>query len=199
MGKTEWKGGTLEGPLPPVMVTCGDMEHADIVTVAWTGIVCTQPPMTYISLRPSRYSYGIIKERGEFVINLTPANLVRAADWCGNHTGRKVDKFKACHLSKIAASHMDVPLIEESPLALECVVKEIIHLGSHDMFLSEIVGVDVDDSLITPEGRLSISRAHLAAFAHGEYFEIGRRIGKFGFSVRKKQNQNQNQNKNQKR
>lgn len=189
MAKIEWKGGTLEAPLPPVMVTCGDAENADIVTVAWTGIVCTQPPMTYISLRPSRYSYGIIKEKGEFVINLTSAQLVRAADWCGNHTGRKVDKFAACHLSREPASHVSSPLLAESPLSLECVVRQVIPLGTHDMFLSEIVGVDVDEALVTPEGRLSISRAHLAAFAHGEYFELGRRIGKFGFAVRKKQKQ----------
>lgn len=187
MAKIEWKGGTLEAPLPPVMVTCGDGEHADIVTVAWTGIVCTQPPMTYISLRPSRFSYGIIKETGEFVINLTSSALVRAADWCGNHTGRKVDKFKECHLTPCPAQHVSAPLLAESPLSLECRVRDIIPLGTHDMFLAEIVGVDVEDTLLTPDGRLSISRAHLAAFAHGEYFELGRRIGKFGFAVRKKQ------------
>ena len=186
MGKLVWKGGTLEGPLPPTMVTCGDMEHADIVTVAWTGITCTDPAMTYISLRPSRYSYGIIKETGEFVINMTSQSLARAADWCGNYTGRKVDKFQKCRLTKEAASVVGCPLIGESPLSLECRVEQIIPLGSHDMFLARIVAVNVEEGLITPEGRLSIGRARLVAFAHGEYFELGRRIGKFGFAVKKK-------------
>lgn len=188
MSKIEWKGSTIEAPLPPALVSCGDLEHSNIITVAWTGIVCTNPPMTYISLRPSRYSYDIIKSSGEFVINLTSASLVRAADWCGAHTGRKVDKFAACHLTKIAASHLNCPMIEESPINLECSVKNIIHLGSHDMFLAEIIGIDVDESLLLEGGRLSINRAHLAAFAHGEYYELGRRIGKFGFTVKKKKN-----------
>jgi len=186
MAKLVWKSGTLEGPLPPTMVTCGDGEHANIVTVAWTGITCTNPAMTYISLRPSRYSYEIIKETGEFAINMTPASLVRAADWCGTYTGRKVDKFQKCRLTKEKASVVQCPLIGESPLALECKVEQIIPLGSHDMFRARIVAVDVEEGLITSEGRLSIGRAHLAAFAHGEYFELGRRIGKFGFAVKKK-------------
>ena len=186
MAKIVWKSGTLEGPLPPVMVSCGDMENANIVTVAWTGITCTEPAMTYISLRPSRYSYEIIKNSGEFVINLTSSSLVRAADWCGTYPGRKVDKFQKCRLTKEPGSIVRCPMIGESPLALECKVEQIIHLGSHDMFLAKILAVNVEENLMTPEGRLSIGRAHLAAFAHGEYFELGRRIGKFGFAVKKK-------------
>ncbi len=186
MAKIEWKPGTLEAPLPPVMVSCGTGENANIVTVAWTGIVCSDPPVTYISLRPSRHSYGIIRETGEFVINLTSVSLARAADWCGMMTGRKVDKFAACRLTKEKASRVSAPLIGESPISLECKVREIIPLGSHDLFLADILCVDVDESLLTETGRLSIHRARLAAYAHGEYYELGRRIGKFGFSVKKK-------------
>ena len=186
MAKIKWRGGALLGPVPPVMVSCGDMEKSNIVTVAWTGILNTIPPKTYISLRPSRYSYEIIKETREFVINLTTAELVRAADSCGVYTGRKVDKFAKYALTKEEAFEVTAPVIGESPLSLECKVTDIIPLGSHDMFIADVVAVDVDELLLDTEGKLHLDRAHLAAFAHGEYFELGKRIGTFGFSVKKK-------------
>ena len=186
MGKVLWKGGTLLAPLPAVMVTCGDMENSNIVTVAWTGIINSHPPMTYISLRPERYSHGIIKESGEFAINLSTAQLIRWTDYLGVHTGRKIDKFKKSGLTKEEAREVSCPLIAESPLALECRVTNIVSLGSHDMFMADIVAVDADEELIDRSGRLHLERAHLAAFAHGEYFGLGSSLGKFGFSVAKK-------------
>lgn len=195
MSKVKWKGGALIAPLPPVMVTSGDMEKPNIMTVAWTGIINTIPPKTYISVRPSRHSYNIIKESGEFVINLTPAHLVKAADYCGIYTGAKVDKFAKCNLTKEDATEVACPLIGESPLSLECKVTEIIPLGTHDMFLADIVAVDVEDSLLDKEGKLHLDRAGLAAYAHGEYFELGKKIGKFGFSATKKKKNNNKQKK----
>ena len=186
MAKIKWRGGALLGPVPPVMVSCGDMEKSNIVTVAWTGILNTIPPKTYVSLRPSRYSYEIIKEKREFVINLTTAELVRTADSCGVYTGRKVDKFAKYGLTKAEAFEVSAPVIGESPLSLECRVTDIVPLGSHDMFIADVVAVDVDESLLDKDGKLHLDRAHLAAFAHGEYFELGKRIGTFGFSVKKK-------------
>ena len=190
MSKIKWKGGALIAPLPPVMVSCGDMEKSNIMTVAWTGIINTIPPKTYISVRPSRYSYNIIKESGEFVINLTPAKIIKAADYCGIYTGAKVDKFAKCNLTKEEANEVKCPLIGESPLSLECKVTEIVPIGTHDMFLADIVAVDVDESLLDKDGRLDLARAGLAAFAHGEYFELGKKIGKFGFSTNKKKKGN---------
>ena len=174
-------------PLPAVLVTCGDKpENYNMLTVSWVGTTCTNPAMCYISVRPERHSYPIIKETGEFVINLTPASLVKTADYCGIYTGAKVDKFAKCNLTKAEASEVACPLIGESPLSLECKVTEIIPLGTHDMFLADIVAVDVEDSLLDKEGKLHIDRAGLAAYAHGEYFELGKKIGKFGFSATKK-------------
>ena len=186
MSKIKWKGGALIAPLPPVMISCGDMEKSNIMTVAWTGIINTIPPKTYISVRPSRYSYNIIKESGEFVINLTPSKIIKAADYCGIYTGAKVDKFAKCNLNKEEANEVKCPLIAESPLSLECKVTEIVPIGTHDMFLADIVAVDVDEGLLDKDGRLDLARAGLAAFAHGEYFELGKKIGKFGFSTNKK-------------
>lgn len=186
MAKLVWRGGALTAPVPPCMVTCGTMEKSNIITVAWTGITNTVPPKTYISVRPSRYSYGIIKESGEFVINLTPASLIRKADYCGIYTGAKVDKFAKTGLHKEEASEVKCPMIAECPLSLECRVTDIIRLGSHDMFLADIVAVNVDESLVDADGKLRLDRAGLAAFAHGEYFAIGKRIGTFGFSAKKK-------------
>ena len=196
MARKSFKAGALTAPLPPVMVTCSDGEQDNIITIAWTGIVNTIPPKTYISVRPSRHSYNIIKESGEFVINLTPASLIKTADYCGIYTGAKVNKFEKCGLTKAEASQVSVPLIEECPLALECRVTDIIPLGSHHMFLADILAVDVDDSLLDKDGKLHLERAGLAAFAHGEYFEIGKKVGNFGFSVKKKKkNHNSNHNK----
>ena len=185
MKKISWKGSTLLAPMPPVMVSCGSFEASNIITIAWTGIVNTHPPMTYISVRPSRHSYNIIKESGEFVINLVTADQTRKADYCGIYTGKKVDKFAKCGFTKQEAKEVKCPIIAESPMALECKVKDIIHLGTHDMFLAEIVATDVDESLLDKDGKLCLDRAKLVTYAHGEYFEMGKKIGKFGFSTAK--------------
>ena len=185
MSKINWRGGALIAPVPPVMVSCGTSDAPNIITIAWTGIINTIPPKTYISVRPKRHSYNIIKESGEFVINLTPASLVRTADYCGIYTGAKVDKFKKCGLTPSASKEVSCVSIEECPLSLECRVTDIIPLGTHDMFLADIVSVSVDESLLDEKGALHIDRAHLAAFAHGEYFELGKKLGSFGFSVKK--------------
>ena len=195
MSKIKWKGGTLLAPVPPVMVSCGTMEKPNIITVAWTGLINTIPPKTYISVRPSRHSYELIKESGEFAINLTPTSLVKQADWCGIHTGRKVDKFARCNLTPDEANEISAPLILECPISLECKVFDVIPMGTHDMFLADIVAVDVAPGLLDKSGRLCIERAHLAAFAHGEYFELGKSLGKFGFSVVKKKKHKNKQNK----
>ena len=190
MSKLAWKGGALLAPVPPCMVTCGTMEQSNIITVAWTGIINTHPPKVSISVRPSRHSYKIIRERGEFVINLTNASLVKSADFCGVHTGAKVDKFARCALTKEGATEVEAPLIAESPLSLECRVTDVIPLGSHDLFLADVVAIDVDEALIDERGRLCLDRAELAAFAHGEYFALGKKLGSFGFSVKKKKKGN---------
>lgn len=186
VAKIQWKGGALLAPVPPALVTCASGEKQNVLTVAWTGITNTVPPKTYVSIRPSRHSYGIIKESGEFAINLTTKELVRAADFCGVHTGARMDKFERCRLKTEAASRIGCPILADSPLVLECRVTDIIPLGSHDMFLADIVAVDAEEGLIDAEGKLHLDRAGLAAFAHGEYYELGKKIGKFGFSVAKK-------------
>ena len=186
MAKIKWRGGALIAPVPPAMVSCGNMEKSNIITVAWTGITNTVPPKTYISVRPSRYSYNLIKESGEFVINLTTSELIKRADYCGIYTGAKVDKFAKCGLDKEEASEVACPIIAQSPLSLECKVTDIIELGSHHMFLADIVAIDVDEKLLDQKGKLCLERANLAAYAHGEYFELGKKIGYFGFSADKK-------------
>lgn len=185
MEKISWRGGALVAPVPSVMVTVGDMKSSNIITVAWCGITNTVPPKTYISVRPERYSHAILKEKGEFVINLTPASLAKKADFCGMYTGRKVDKFRECGFTKEKATKVSAPMIGECPISIECKVTDVIPLGSHDMFLADIVAVNVEKSLLEGE-KLCINRAHLCAFAHGEYYKLGERIGKFGFSVKKK-------------
>ncbi|MBP3494735.1 MAG: flavin reductase family protein [Clostridia bacterium] len=185
MNKVTWQGGALIAPIPAVMVSLGDMECSNIITVAWCGITNTVPPKTYISVRPQRHSYNILKEKKEFVINLTPASLAKKADLCGVYTGKKVDKFQKCGFTKERASIVSAPMISECPISIECRVTDIIPLGSHDMFLADIVAVNVEKSLLQ-DGKLCINRAHLCTFAHGEYYKLGERIGKFGFSVKKK-------------
>lgn len=186
MAKTKWRGGTLLAPVPPALVTCKDGDRENVLTIAWTGIVNSDPPKTYISVRPSRYSYDIIKNSGVFAINLTTKSLVRAADWCGVRTGAKLDKFERCRLLREKANEIDCPILADSPLVLECRVTDIIPLGSHDMFLADIVAVDVDEALVDESGKLHLDRAGLVAYSHGEYFELGKRLGKFGYSVAKK-------------
>ncbi len=186
MSKIAWKGGTLLAPVPAVLVSCGDMETSNVFTVAWTGIINSTPPKTYISVRPSRHSYGLIKQSGEFVINLTTAELVRATDSCGVLTGAKVDKFAKFKLTKEKGQEVEAPLIAESPLCLECRVTDIIPLGTHDMFIADIVAIDIDESLVDADGKLHLDKAKLMAYAHGEYFALGKKLGSFGYSVRKK-------------
>ena len=185
MKKTIWKSGTFIYPLPAVMVSCGDMEKSNIITVAWTGIMNTNPAMCYISVRPERYSYNIIKETGEFAINLTTKELAYATDWCGVKTGAKVDKFKEMKLTKQKAENIKCPLIEESPISIECKVKEIKELGSHHMFIADVLSIDVAEKYIDDEGAFDISKCELIAYANGGYYELDKKIGKFGYSVQK--------------
>ena len=181
-----WKAGTFIYPLPAVMVTCGTMEKANIMTVAWTGIINTNPAMCYISVRPERYSYNLIKKQGEFVINLTNEKLAFATDWCGVRTGSKVDKFKEIHLTKEKAQFVKCPIIKESPVAIECKVKEIRELGSHHMFIAEVLSIDADEQYIDEKGAFDISKCNLIAYSNGHYYSMGKKIGRFGFSVQKK-------------
>lgn len=184
--KIVWKGSTLLGPVPPALVSCGTVEHPNALAVAWTGIVNSQPPKTYISLRPQRYSYELIRQSGEFVINLPTEKLVRAIDWCGVKSGRDVEKFAAMHLTAGAIDGFSCPLVEQAPLALACRVTNEIPLGSHHMFLADIAAVLVDSALVDNRGKLHLEKAGLCAYAHGEYFSLGKKIGSFGFSVRKR-------------
>ena len=186
MEKVLWKGGALLAPVPPVMVSCGPAERPNIITVGWTGITNTIPPKTYISLRPERYSAPLIRESGVFVINLTNSPLVKAADFCGVRSGKNVDKFAEMKLTARPGPATGCPMIAESPLSMECRVTDIIPMGSHDMFLADIVSVLVDSAYLDKAGKLHLDRCGLAAYAHGEYFELGRKLGSFGFSVRKK-------------
>lgn len=190
MEKVSWKGGALLAPLPAVMVSSGTLEKPNVMTVAWTGIINTQPSKTYISVRKSRYSYDLIKNSGSFVINLVPSTLVKACDFCGVRSGRDIDKFKVCNLTAEASFSVDAPSIAECPLSLECRVSEIIELGSHDMFLADIVSVAVKKDLIDQNGRLALEKAGLLAYVHGEYFTLGKKIGSFGYSVKKKRKPN---------
>lgn len=186
--KTGWKPGTLIYPLPAVLVSCGaTQEEYNLLTVAWTGTVCTAPPMCYVSIRPERHSYGIIRRTGEFVINLTTHELARATDWCGVRSGRDCDKFRETGLTPIPAARVAAPIVAESPVNIECRVRQVIPLGSHDMFLAEVVHVQVDAALIDPStGRFCLERACPIVYSHGEYFALGEALGHFGWSVRKR-------------
>ena len=175
-------------PLPAVMVSCANAAgEKNIVTVAWAGTVCTNPPMLSISLRPERHSYDIIRESGEFVVNLVTSRLQRACDWCGVRSGRDHDKWAECHLTAVPAAGLELaPAIEESPVNIECRVRDVLELGSHHLFLADVVAVQVDEALLDARGKLDLGRAGLTAYSHGEYFELGRRLGTFGYSVRKR-------------
>ena len=186
MGKVMWKPGTFVYPIPAVMVSCGTMEKSNIITVAWTGIINTNPAMVYISVRPTRYSYNLIKDQKEFVINLTTKSLTRATDWCGVKSGAKVDKFKEMKLHKEKANFVQCPMIKESPVSIECRVKEIKELGSHTMFIAEVVAINVDEKYIDNKGAFDITKCDLMAYANGNYLAMGKKLGKFGFSVKKK-------------
>ncbi len=186
MSKVTWKPGTFLYPIPAVMVSCGTMQNSNIITVAWTGILNTDPPTVYISVRPSRYSYQLIKEQGEFVINLTTKSLIKATDWCGVKTGAKVDKFKEMNLHKEKANFVNCPMIKESPVSVECKVKEIKELGSHHMFIAEVLAINSDKKYINQKGAFDISKCNLIAYSNGHYYQLGNKIGKFGFSVKKR-------------
>jgi len=187
LGKVIWKPGTFIYPLPAAMVSCGTMEKSNIITVAWTGIINSNPPMVYISVRPERYSYNIIKENMEFAINLTNEKLAYATDWCGVKTGAKVDKFKEMNLTKQKAQNIRCPLIKESPVSIECKVKKIEDLGSHHMFIADVLSIDADEKYIDEKGAFDISKCNLIAYANGGYYNLDKKIGKFGYSVEKKQ------------
>ena len=186
MKKAHWPGGALLVPVPPALVSCGTVEKPNALTVAWTGIINTSPPKTYISLRPERFSYNLIKDSGEFVINLATAGIIKAVDYCGVRTGAKEDKLSKCGLSVSPCEKVSAPMIDQSPVSLECRVTDIIPLGTHNMFLSDILGVNVSEDLLDEKGKLHLEKAGLAAYAHGDYFALGKKIGDFGFSVRKK-------------
>lgn len=184
--KESWKGSVITSPLPPTLVTCGTLDWPNIFTVAWTGILNTHPPVTYISIRPERYSYEIIKQTGEFVINLTTEELVKAVDYCGVRSGRNTDKLNDMNLSVISGTTVSAPILEQSPINIECKVREIVKLGTHDMFIADITAVDVATELLDSNGRLALEKANLLAYSHGEYFALGKKLGSFGFSVKKK-------------
>jgi len=186
MAKISWPPATLLAPVPAVLVTSGTVETPNACTVAWTGIINSEPPMTYISLRPSRYSHKIISETGEFVINLTTGSLAKATDACGIYTGAKMNKIKAYSLTAEKATKVSAPTLAQSPVSLECRVTEVKHLGTHDMFLAEIVAVDVEESLIDGNGKLDLRKTNLIAYSHGDYIQLGKKVGSFGYSARKK-------------
>jgi flavin reductase (DIM6/NTAB) family NADH-FMN oxidoreductase RutF len=188
MSKILWKPGTMIYPLPAVMVSCGSVpEEYNIITISWTGTICTDPALCYISVRPERHSYGIIKRNGEFVINLTTKELAFATDWCGVKSGSKLNKFKEMGLTPVPASRIKAPLIKESPVNIECIVREIKELGSHHMFISEVVAVNADEKYIeSKSGLFRLNEAIPLCYSHGKYYETGPLVGKFGFSVEKK-------------
>lgn len=186
--KQSWKPGTLIYPLPAVLVSCGATpEEYNLLTIAWTGTVCTNPPMCYISVRKERHSYDIIRRTGEFVINLTTEQIARATDWCGVKSGRDVNKWEAMGLTPMANDHVAAPIVAESPLSICCKVRQVVELGSHDMFIADVVGIEADERFIDSEsGKFSLDKARPIVYSHGEYFSLGEMIGHFGWSVRKK-------------
>ena len=189
MAKKTWKPGNMLYPLPAVLVSAADSEgHDNILTIAWAGTICTNPPMVSISVRPSRYSYNMIRDTGEFVINLTTRELVFAADYCGVRSGRDVDKFMELGLTREKADFVKAPMIGESPVSIECRVKEIKELGSHHMFLAEVLAVHANEKYMDEQGRFDLNRSCPIVYSHGEYLETGKRVGTFGYSVKKKKN-----------
>jgi flavin reductase (DIM6/NTAB) family NADH-FMN oxidoreductase RutF len=189
MGKQNWKPGNMLNPVPAVMVSLADEAgRTNIITIAWAGTICSDPPMVSISVRPSRYSYDMLMQTGEFVINLTNEKLVRACDYCGVTSGRDVDKFKKMNLTPLAMQHVKAPGIAESPVNIECCVTETKELGSHTIFLAEVLGVTVEDEYMDKTGRFGINETGLVMYSHGEYFSMGEKLGKFGYSIQKSKN-----------
>lgn len=183
--KLKWKPGTMLYPLPAVMVSCGDFDNANIITVAWTGTICTDPAMLYISVRPERHSYNMIKEKGEFVVNLTTKDLAFATDFAGVRSGRDLDKFETLNLTKERANEVSCPLIKESPVNLECQVVEIKELGTHHMIIAKVLCTDVDSKYMDETGKFCLEDCNLISYSHGQYYELGENLGRFGFSVKK--------------
>ncbi len=198
MAKQVWKPGTLLSPTPAALVTCGTLEKPNVLTVAWTGIINSSPAMTYVSIRPERWSHNIIENNMEFCINVSTAELARATDFCGVRSGKDTDKFSEMGLTPVAASQVRAPIIEQSPIALECKVKEIKRLGSHDMFIAEIVAVDVDEKYIDEKGKLDLRKAGIMFYSHGEYFAQGKKLGQMGYTVKKKRPKNPKRDKKEK-
>ena len=186
LGKEIWKPGNMLYPVPAVMVSCRRPgEKANIITLAWAGTICSDPAMLSVSIRPERYSHDIIKDTGEFVVNLVTKELTAACDWCGVKSGKDHDKFKEMKLTEFKSDFMDVPAIDESPVNIYCIVKKIEKLGSHDMFIAEVKGVTVDDKFMDDKGRFDLTATGLITYSHGEYFALGKKLGKFGYSVKK--------------
>ena len=185
MGKDIWKPGTVIYPVPAVMVSCGTMEEKNIITVAWTGTINSDPAMTYVSIRPGRHSYEMIKNTGEFVINLVTEDLAYACDFCGVKSGRDMDKFAEMKLTAKKGEKVDAPIIYESPVNIECKVKEIIPLGTHHMFLGEVVSVSVSDDYLDETGKFHFDKAKPICYSHGAYYGLGKKLGTFGYSVKK--------------
>ena len=184
--KISWKAGNMLYPLPAIMVSLTDKAgNSNIITLAWAGTICTNPPMLSVSIRPERYSYDIIKETGEFVVNLTTKELTYATDYCGVKSGRDVDKFKEMKLTKIASEKIKAVAIAESPVNIECKVREIIELGSHSLFIADVVNVRVDGKFLDEKGRFNLAKSELIAYSHGRYYELGKELGSFGYSIRK--------------
>ena len=186
MSKQIWKPGNMLYPVPAVLVSVADKNGNDnLITIAWTGTVCSDPAMTYISVRKERHSHHMLKESGEFVINLVSKDICKAADFCGVRSGRDIDKFEATGLTRAAASTVSAPMVKESPVNIECKVTQVLELGSHDMFLAKVTAVQVDESLLDEKGKLDLNRAHLVAYSHGEYQTFDNILGTFGYSVKK--------------
>lgn len=186
MAKQQWKPGNMLYPLPAVLVTVADGKGQDnIFTVAWAGTICTNPPMVSISVRPERYSYSMIQETGEFVINLTTESLTYVVDYCGVKSGKEVDKFEKLELTKEKATFVKAPLLQEAPVSIECRVEEVKHLGSHDLFLARVLAVHAEEAYMDEKQRFDLAKAQPLAYSHGEYFGLGEKLGKFGFSIKK--------------
>ena len=197
MGKQVWKAGNMVYPLPAVMVSTADkFGKSNILTIAWTGTICTNPAMVYISVRPERYSYHMLKESGEFVINLTTEQLAKATDYCGVRSGKDVDKWKEANLTPAKAEKLQyAPVIEECPVNIECKVTEVKELGSHHMFLAEVLAVQIDEQYLNEKNKFELNKTGLMAYSHGEYLSLGKKIGTFGYSVKKKKTKHKKKKK----
>lgn len=193
MAKQQWKPGNMVYPLPAVMVSCGDKEgNKNVLTAAWTGTICSDPAMVYVSVRKSRYSHHMIMETGEYVINLTTETLARATDFVGVRSGRDMDKFEAMHLTPVMGTLKYAPMIEESPVCIECIVEQVMELGTHDMFIAKVKHVYADEKYMDESGRFDLAKAKPLVYSHGQYYGVGKHIGKFGFSVEKKKKKKSN-------